>query len=86
LFVVKEKDLLKEYREKEPMITAKEKEHEPTTYIEKSLKRLQKEEKKYLILKEQKNELEEVVRQKKLLVLLKLVMNMNKVLLDQTNR
>jgi hypothetical protein len=31
LFVVKEKDLLKEYREKEPMITAKEKEHEPTT-------------------------------------------------------
>jgi len=68
------------------MITAKEKEHEPTTYIEKSLKRLQKEEKKYLILKEQKNELEEVVRQKKLLVLLKLVMNMNKVLLDQTNR
>ncbi len=55
-------------------------------YIEKSLKRLQKEEKKYLILKQQKNELEEVVRQKELLVLLKLVMNMNKVLLDQTNR
>jgi hypothetical protein len=55
-------------------------------YIEKSLKRLQKEEKKYLILKQQKNELEEVERQKKLLVLLKLVMNMNKVLLDQTNR
>jgi hypothetical protein len=55
-------------------------------YIEKSLKRLQKEEKKYLILKQQKNELEEVVRQKELLVLLKPVMNMNKVLLDQTNR
>jgi hypothetical protein len=30
LFVVKEKDPLKEYREKEPRIPAKKKEHEPT--------------------------------------------------------
>jgi hypothetical protein len=30
LFIVKDKDPLKEYREKEPMIPAKEKEHEPT--------------------------------------------------------
>jgi hypothetical protein len=30
LFIVKDKDPLKKYREKEPMIPAKEKEHEPT--------------------------------------------------------
>jgi hypothetical protein len=30
LFIVKDKDPLKEYRQKEPMIPAKEKEHEPT--------------------------------------------------------
>ena len=30
MFIVKDKDPLKKYREKEPMIPAKEKEHEPT--------------------------------------------------------
>jgi hypothetical protein len=68
------------------MIPAKEKEHEPTAVHREITEKITEGEKKYLILKQQKNELEEVVRQKKLLVLLKLVMNMNKVLLDQTNR
>jgi hypothetical protein len=68
------------------MTPAEEKENEPTAVQREVTEKITEGGKKSRILKQKKNELQEVVWQKELLVLLKLVMNMNNVLLDQTDR